>query len=94
MRVPKFGAWFVKLKPEATDEWDCCEAMLDLLKTLPSDPSIWCRITDKYTVSFFVGLTTVGSGRGFTLSPKMMTYLGDRGISAGFDVYCETEKHC
>lgn len=90
MRVPKFGSWSVMLKPDQTDEWDCGEAMLDLLKTLPSDPAIWHRLTERYSVSFFVGLNVEAPSRGFELSPAITRYLGERGISAGFDIYCET----
>ena len=92
MRVPTFGAWSVSLKPEDTDEWDCGEAMHELLATLPSDPMIWRALATTYEISFFVGLNMEASGRGFELSPDLMLYLGERRITAGFDIYHDPEK--
>lgn len=92
MRVPKFGAWFADLKPDDTDEWDCGEAIMELLATLPRDPAIWRGLTEKYSVALFIGLNLVGSGRGFVLSPEVMAYLGERKIAVGFDIYHELEE--
>ena len=92
MRVPKFGAWWVHLKPEDTDEWDCGEAINVLLATLPSAQTIWHSLADKYSISLSVGLSLADSSRGFQLSPEVMVYLGERRISAGFDVYYDPGK--
>ena len=93
MRIPKFGSWRVYLKPEDTDEWDCCEAILELLGKLPSDPTIWHGLADKYEVSVSVGLSLTSSIRGFELSAAAMSYLGERRITAGFDVYYDPDTN-
>jgi hypothetical protein len=87
MRVAKFGLWRLILKPEDTDEWDCAEAMMLVLRRLPSAIMVWRRLTKKYKVDFFVGLSMPSKNKGFGLSPAVMKYLGDRGIEAGFDIY-------
>src|ERR1035438_9647796 len=30
MRIARFGAWRLTLNPQATDEWDCAEAMMQI----------------------------------------------------------------
>ena len=35
--IPKFGAWRLIMRRADTDEWDCGEAMMQLLGRLPSD---------------------------------------------------------
>ncbi|MBL9214826.1 MAG: DUF4279 domain-containing protein [Opitutaceae bacterium] len=86
-RVPKFGAWWAELKREQTDEWDCGEAISELFSTLPSDPVIWCRLAERFSLSLSVGLSLESSGCGFELSPKILRFLGERGITAGFEIY-------
>lgn len=87
VHVARFGAWRLILKPEDTDEWDCAEAMMLLLRRLPSAVGVWHRLTNKYKVDFFVGLSMPSKNKGFEFSPTVMKYLGDRGIVAGFDIY-------
>jgi hypothetical protein len=92
MRIAQFGAWRLILKPEETGEWDCAEAMMLVLRRLPSAVGLWRRITKRYKVAFFVGLSMPSKNKGFELSPVVMKYLGDRGIAAGFDVYYDGEE--
>jgi hypothetical protein len=87
MRIARFGAWWLTLKPEDTDEWDCAEAMMGVLRRLPGGLGLWRRLTKAYKVDFFVGLSMPSKNKGFELSPEVMKYLGDRGIAAGFDIY-------
>jgi len=87
MRVSKNGSWSVILKPDDTDEWDCGEAMLELLATLPSDLEIWRDLASRYKIAFFVGLSMPDTNKGFEFTPGFMKFLGERNISAGFDVY-------
>ena len=91
MRVPKNGFWSVDLYSKDTDEWDCGEAMLALLSSLPGDLEIWRDLAARYEISFFVGLRMAAANKGFELSPAVLRHLGERGISAGFDIYFEPE---
>ena len=87
MQTAKFGAWRLTLKPTDTDEWDCGEAMMLVLRRLPRAIAVWRRLTKNYKVDFFVGLSMPARNNGFVLSSMAMKYLGERGIEAGFDVY-------
>lgn len=91
MRIAKSGAWRLTLKPDATDEWDCAEAMMLLLGRLPKAVGVWRQITKEHAVDFFVGLSMPSNNKGFELPPAVMKYLGDRGIAAGFDIYHDGE---
>ena len=93
MRIARFGAWRLVLKPTETDEWDCAEAMMLVLRRLPSAVGLWKRLTKKYKVDFFVGLSMPSRNKGFGLPPQVMKYLGDRGIEAGFDVYYDGKEN-
>ena len=87
MRIARFGTWQLTLKPTHTDEWDCAEAMMQVLRRLPSAVGLWRRLAKKCRIDFFVGLSMPSKNKGFGLSPEVMKYLGDREIAVGFDVY-------
>ena len=93
MRIARFGAWRLTLKPKDIDEWDCAEAMMLMLLRLPSAVGVWHRLTKKYKVDFFVGLSMPSKNKGFGLSPAAMKYLGERGIEAGFDIYYDGKEN-
>jgi hypothetical protein len=85
----KLGQWSLELRPEDTDEWDCGNAMMELLQRLPSDIGLWKKLTRRYKVDVTFALLMTSSNKGFVLSPQVLKYLGDRGVTAGFDVYYE-----
>ncbi len=91
-RIPKFGHWSLELRPEDTDEWDCGEAMMELLQRLPSDIRLWKKLTRRYKVDVTFALLMTSANKGFTLSPQVLRFLGDRGVAAGFDIYYEAPK--
>lgn len=78
--------WLLSLKPEETDEWDCEEAMLLLMRRLPSDRELWRSLTQQFKVDCYVSLRMCSRNKGFSLSAAVMSYLGERGIEAGFDI--------
>ena len=92
MRIATFGTWRLTLKPEDTDEWDCAEAMMLVLRRLPSAVGLWRRLARKYKVDFFVGLSMPSKNKGLGLPAEVMKYLGDRGIKAGFDVHYDGDS--
>jgi hypothetical protein len=92
MRIARFGAWGLTLKSKDTDEWDCAEAIMLVLRRLPSAVRIWRRLTKQYDVDILVGLSMSSKNKGFGLSPAVMKYLGDRGIEAGFDIYYDGKE--
>lgn len=78
------------MTPADTDEWNCGEAMLELLRRLPSDIELWQSLAARFKIDFFVGLRMTSNNKGFSLSPQVMRYLSERGIEAGFDIYYES----
>jgi hypothetical protein len=91
-RAAKTGAWHLDLAAEDTDEWDCSEAMMLLMKRLPTDTGLWRGLAQRFSVDLFVGLRMRSRNKGFGLSPEVMAYLGERGIEAGFDIYCDADQ--
>jgi hypothetical protein len=87
--VDRRSVWRLRLKPKDTDEWNVGEAMMTVLRRLPSDIALWQHLTQRYKVDIFVALSMSSTNKGFSLSPEVMKYLGERGIEAGFDVYYE-----
>ena len=58
-RIPKFGHWSLELRPKDTDEWDCGEAMMELLQRLPSDIGLWRKLTERYRVDVTFALLMI-----------------------------------
>jgi hypothetical protein len=75
-RLARTGAWHLELTPDQTDEWDCGEAMLLMLRRLPLDLEVWKRLTGRFAIDVYVSLTMTSINKGFTLSPEVMRYLG------------------
>jgi len=92
VRLAQTGSWRLMLAPTTTDEWDCGEAMMLVMKRLPTDANVWRSLTQRFSVVFFVGLSMDSVNKGFSMSPDVMSYLGARGIRVDFDVYCEDHK--
>ena len=91
-RIPKFGHWSLELGPKDTDEWDCDEAMMELLRRLPPDLGLWKKLTERYKVNVTFALLMASTNKGFELSPQVMRFLGDRGVAAGFDIYYDARE--
>jgi hypothetical protein len=71
---------------------DSNEADLDwqadwILSRVVPDLLVWRQVVTSYRVDLFCGLFLERSNRGVTLSPRIMSELGSRGIELGFDIY-------
>jgi hypothetical protein len=86
-RKARTGSWRLRINREDTDEWDCAQAMMDLVSQLPKEIEVWRGLTDRFAVDLFVGLSMPSRNKGFVMPPDVMRYLGERGIEAGFDIY-------
>lgn len=91
-RIPKFGAWELIARPKDTDEWDCCEAAMELLRRLPSDTNKWLLLSKRYKICILFALSFESSNKEFSLSNEFLKYTGLRGIFAGFDIYHEERE--
>lgn len=75
-----------------TDEWDCMEAMLLLVRRFQIDVPTWRSFTKRFRTDLFVYLSMPTWNKGLVMTPEAMVYLGERGIEAGFDIYYEPPK--
>jgi hypothetical protein len=91
-RQAKTGSWRLGLDRDETDEWDCAEAMMELVTRLPKEIDLWKDLTGRFAVDLFVALSMPARNKGFSLSPEVMAYLGNRGIEAGFDIYYDEKS--
>jgi hypothetical protein len=91
-RIARTGRWHLKLSPSETDEWDCGEAIMVLLRRIPADVEIWRSLTSKFEADVFVWLSMASRNKGFSLRPEVMAYLAERRIEAGFDIYCNEKR--
>lgn len=90
-RTGRTGAWRLQLSPADTDEWDCGEAIMVLMSRLPATVEIWRTLTQRFRVDVSAALSMESRNKGFLLSPEAMSYLGERGVHVGFDIYYEDE---
>lgn len=58
-----------------------------LLAALPSDPSIWRELTQRYRCDVFCGLFMREGNEGTELQPHVLSMLGDRGLRLDLDIY-------
>jgi hypothetical protein len=85
--IPKFGRWTLQIKAAETDEWDIEEIILSLFARLPSELSIWREVRAHGIIHLSIGLSMCTSNEGFSLSPELMAFLGERGVRLDCDVY-------
>ena len=92
-RIAKTGRHHLYIASSETDEWDCGEAIMVLMSRLPSDVQVWRGLTRRFKADLFVALSMTSRNKGFSLTPEVMAYLGNRYIESGFDIYCnEAQK--
>lgn len=58
-----------------------------LLATLPSDPSVWRELSQRYRCDVFCGLFMRDANEGTELPPEVLAMLGERGLRLGLDIY-------
>ncbi len=86
-RTCRLGVWSLSLEPGAEPRAELEAAIVSLLSRLPSDLSVWSRLSAKYEIDLFCGLFLEAPNRGLTLSPDLLKRLGERGIELGLDIY-------
>ena len=83
--IRKHGMWSLKADDAEPEAYDA--QIAGLISRLPQDLSVWRSIAEKYQVDLFCGFFMDTTNQGFTLSPKAMSSLAERGIEVGFDIY-------
>ncbi|MFN8448699.1 MAG: DUF4279 domain-containing protein [Anaerolineae bacterium] len=85
LRVAKTGKWFLGI--ESSDELET--VVESLFAQLTLDLDVWKDLVSRYKVDVFCGVFfDVGRlNGGFSLSPKVIHMLDERGLEIGFDIY-------
>ncbi len=65
----------------------------ELLSKLTDDLKVWQLLGSKFQVDLFCGLFMEESNEGFTISPRTLMALAERGIEPDFDIYAPSEDH-
>jgi hypothetical protein len=85
-RTARTGSWLLDVPDD--ENATLSEAIEALLRSLPSDPSVWTSVTSGFTVDLVCDLALRCFNRGFELPPRLLGMLAERGIRLGFDIYC------
>jgi hypothetical protein len=88
-RIARTGSWLLDY-PIDTDA-TIGEAIEALLKTLPSDKSVWAALTSRFAVDLICDVTVRCVNRGFELPPDVLGLVAERGITLGFDIFCRAD---
>ena len=58
-----------------------------LLAKLPTDPSVWRKLSRRYKCEVFCGLFLRDGNEGTGLQPQVLSLLGERCLRLGLDIY-------
>jgi hypothetical protein len=88
-RIARTGSWLLDrpVGPAAT----VGEAIHGLLANLPDDQSVWASLTSRFAVDLICDLTVRCVNRGFELPPEVLALVAERGITLGFDIFCQPD---
>ena len=86
-RYAKSGRWSIETSSRDVDEPDIDTSLRDLLDSMTENIDIWNRLSNQFDTGLFCGIFLTDSNRGFTISPELMSALGDRDLYIGLDLY-------
>jgi hypothetical protein len=84
-RIARTGTW--RLEGSQSETADIEDQVLALLAAVTGDLQVWRRLTAQFAADVFCGVFLDEPNRGFSLSPRVMQMLSERGIEIGFDIY-------
>jgi hypothetical protein len=84
-RIAKFGQWH--LEANGTEPADAGAVVMEILKQLTDDVSIWEELGRRFDVDIFCGWFLDKENEGLKLSPQVLRSLGERGIKLDIDIY-------
>lgn len=88
-RIARTGSWL--LDHTVSNEATVGEAIHALLLSLPDDRSAWASLTSQFAVDLICDLTVRCVNRGFKLPPEALALVAERGITLGFDIFCQVD---
>jgi hypothetical protein len=88
-RIARTGSWLLDhpVNAKAT----VGEAIHALLLGLPDDRTVWESLTSRFAVGLICDLTLRCVNRGFELPAEVLTLVAQRGITLGFDIFCQVD---
>jgi hypothetical protein len=88
-RIARTGSWLLDFP--VPGDVAIGEAIALLLRTLPDDESVWTSLTSRFTVDLICDVTVRCVNRGFELPPEVLALVAQRGITLGFDIFCQAD---
>jgi hypothetical protein len=89
-RMARTSSWL--LYHPISEEATVAEAIHALLLSLPDDRSVWASLTSRFAVDLICDLTVRCVNRGFELPPEALALVAERGITLGFDIFCQVDQ--
>lgn len=83
--VSQCGCWTINMMDLDLEE-GLEEALLEMMENLSDDSSVWSGLTEEASIDLFVDIYMGGCNDCFSLSPKTMRKMGERGIRVMVDV--------
>jgi hypothetical protein len=88
-RFARTGSWV--LDRPVSEDATIGEAVRALLLSLPDDRSVWASLNSRFTVDLICDLTVRCVNRGFEVPPETLALVAQRGITLGFDIFCQVD---
>lgn len=89
-RIARTGSWLLD-QPVGCDS-TLEEEIESLLGSLPQGEQAWAALGECYRVDLLCDVSVRGLNRGFELSPRVLEFIGRRGITLGVDIFCEPDE--
>ncbi len=84
--VRKAGMWMLELEGGRLED-----QLTQLAKLVRVDLAIWKEVVRGLDVDVFCGLYLETENEGIEIEPTLLTWLGERGLSLGFDIYLDPD---
>ncbi len=88
-RIARTGSWLLDYPVGASAT--ISEAIEAVIGSLRSDKAVWASLTSRFIVDLICDVTVRCVNRGFELPPKVLGLVAQRGITLGFDIFCQVE---
>ncbi|HEJ4266730.1 MULTISPECIES: DUF4279 domain-containing protein [Stenotrophomonas] len=89
VRIARFGSWRLSAAPREPEDLEV--QIFEILDQLTGDLAVWQSLA-RFRPDLFCGLFMGSSNDGFSLSPRALLALGQRGIELGLDMYDANEE--
>ena len=86
-RHAKSGRWSLAVSSRDDEEPNFDTSLREMLESLTDNLDTWKHLAQRFDTGLFCGIFLTDSNRGFTISPELMSALGDRELYLGLDLY-------